>query len=295
LAYPDSDVLQSQYKLFGFGERTGIDLPYEYSGVLPDKAAKARLAEQNAISDEEGTGFFVGDAIQMAIGQGLNAVTPLQLTNAYATLANGGFLLRPLIVHAIFPPGVPDDPAKPGYANVALRVPEKLFTTEVKPDRGLIDTAPLLSITPGLSCVVLFVEGSECRFPNGHQPTAQQTFKGFPHSTIPIAGKTGTAQGLNNAQENDSSVFVAYQTGENAQQGYTIGAYLEKAGYGKRAAAPVVRCLMLGANGLYELDEPALSDELDVRSPLAAPPNPMPSETCLDDATRTIERDRGER
>ncbi len=295
LAYPDSDVLQSQYKLFGFGEKSGIDLPYEYSGVLPDKVAKARLAEQNAISDEEGTGFFVGDAIQMAIGQGLNAVTPLQLTNAYATLANGGYLLRPLIVHAMFPPGVPDDPAKPGYANVAARVPEKLFTTEVKPDRGLLDTAPLLSITPGLTCVVLFVQDSPCRFPNGHEPTAQQAFKGFPHSTIPIAGKTGTAQGANNAQENDSSVFVAYQTGENAQTGYTVGAYLEKAGYGKRAAAPVVRCLMLGVNGLYVLDEPQLSDELDVRSPVAAPRNPMPSEACLDDATRSVARDRGER
>ena len=294
-AYPDQDVLQSQYRLFGFGEKTGVDLPYEYAGVLPDKAIKARLAEQDAITDLEGTGFFVGDAIQMAIGQGLNAVTPLQLTNAYATLANDGYLLRPLIVHAIYPPGVPDDATKPGYADVAARVPDKVYTTEQKPDRGLQDTAPLLSITPGLNCVVEFVQDSPCRVVNTHFPTAQQAFKGFPFREIPLAGKTGTAQGKDNAQENDSSVFVAYQTGEKAQQGYTIGAYLEKAGYGKRAAAPVVRCLMLGVNGLYELDEPVLSDELDVRSPFAAPPNPMPSELCLDDATRTVERDRGER
>ena len=46
---------------------------------------KKRLAEQEAITEKEGKGFYVGDALLMAIGQGLNAVTPLQLTNAYAS------------------------------------------------------------------------------------------------------------------------------------------------------------------------------------------------------------------
>jgi Penicillin binding protein transpeptidase domain len=190
---------------------------------------------------------------------------------------------------------VADDPAKPGYANIAEATPEKVYTTEVKPNGGLLDTAPLLSIIPGLTCVVLFVQDAPCRLVNSHRPTAQNTFKGFPHSDLPIAGKTGTAQGLNQAPENDSSVFVGFQTGEKGQQGYTIGAYLEKAGYGKRAAAPVVRCLMLAVNGMYEIDTPELSDELNVLSPYAAPPNHMPDEQCLNDAAAADERDRGER
>ncbi len=293
LAYPDAPVLQNNYRLFGFGEKTGIDLPFEYRGIVPDAATKKRLAAQKAITAEEGKGFYVGDAIQMAIGQGLNAVTPLQLTNAYATLANGGFLLRPLIVKAIYPPGVPDDPAVSGYANLAARTPEKVFLTE--PKGYLDDAAPLLSIVPGLTCVVVFVPKDPCAFVNGHQPTGQKTFLGFPFDQIPMAGKTGTAQGLNNAPENDSSVFVGFQTGENGASGYTIGAYLEKAGYGKRAAAPVVRCLMLAVNGLYELDKPVLSDVLNIRSPYAAPPQHMPSEQCLDDAARADENDRRER
>jgi penicillin-binding protein 2 len=293
LAYPDNPVLQDNYRLFGFGEKTGIDLPFEYKGVLPDAEVKKRLAAQHAISTEEGQGFNVGDAIQMAIGQGLNAVTPLQLTNAYAVLANGCCLLKPLIVHAIYPPGVPDDPTRAGYANLEARTPETLFTTVSKPDRGLLDQAPLLSIRKGLACVVEF----SCGRINTHQPTAQNVFLGFPHATIPIAGKTGTAQGKGGGDnpENDSSVFVAFQTGDPGQTGYTIGAYLEKAGYGKRAAAPVVRCLMLAVNGQYTLDQPVLSDELNVNSPYAAPPQRMPSAQCLDDGTKVDDRDRGER
>ena len=81
--------------LFGFGEKSGIELPFEFDGRIPTDALKARLAEQDAISDKEGEGFYVGDAVQMAIGQGLTATTPLQLAIAYATIANGGFLLKP--------------------------------------------------------------------------------------------------------------------------------------------------------------------------------------------------------
>ena len=296
-AYPDTPVLQNEYKKFGFGEKSGIDLPYEYKGIVPDKDIKKKLADQGAITQKEGQGFYVGDAILMSIGQGLNAVTPLQLTTAYATIANGGYLLKPLIVKAVYPSGVPDDSFKPGYADLSASTPEQVFSTVVR--HHLDDVQSLEPIVKGLTCVVRILIPSCPQFINGRTPTAQGAFLKFDFNHIPFAGKTGTAQGAQNKPENDSSVFVGFQIGENGEpklDGYTIGAYLEKAGYGKRAAAPVVRCMMLAVNGAYEaVDDIQLSDALDIRATTAAPRQIMKSDQCLVDATPTEVTDRRER
>ena len=61
--------------------------------------------------------LLVGDNVQVAIGQGLMAATPLQMANAYSTLANGGFLLQPTIVKTIYEPLVPD--LEPGMADLS--------------------------------------------------------------------------------------------------------------------------------------------------------------------------------
>jgi penicillin-binding protein 2 len=81
-------------KYFGLGERTGIDLPGEARGVAPDPAYKLKL-------DPE-TGYWsVGDTLQAAIGQGFDLVTPLQLANLTAAIANGGTLYRPQVVQQV--------------------------------------------------------------------------------------------------------------------------------------------------------------------------------------------------
>jgi penicillin-binding protein 2 len=77
---------------FGLGEPTGIDLPGESPGLVPD----ARWKEQNW-----GETWYVGDTYSFGIGQGYLAVTPLQLLNAVATIANGGDLLRPRLLKEI--------------------------------------------------------------------------------------------------------------------------------------------------------------------------------------------------
>ena len=116
-------MLQDEYELFGFGAKSGIDLPVR----VPRHRARRRRSRPTSpsrarISDKEGQGFYVGDAVQMAIGQGLTATTPLQLANAYATIANGGFLLTPTVLKAIYAPGVPDS-QMPGVADIAAGVP----------------------------------------------------------------------------------------------------------------------------------------------------------------------------
>lgn len=82
---------------YGFGQSTGIDLPGEAIGIVPDNQWK--------IDNVDGLGMFTGEQLLAGIGQGFDAVTPLQLLNAYCALANGGNLWQPHVVKAITPPG----------------------------------------------------------------------------------------------------------------------------------------------------------------------------------------------
>jgi penicillin-binding protein 2 len=77
---------------WGFGSRTGIDLPGEVAGIVPTDAWKRRVLN---------AGYYTGELYQAGIGQGYNMITPIQLINAYAALANGGTLYRPQLVRRI--------------------------------------------------------------------------------------------------------------------------------------------------------------------------------------------------
>ncbi|MGQ0602147.1 MAG: penicillin-binding transpeptidase domain-containing protein [Anaerolineales bacterium] len=76
-------------QLFGFGERTGVELPAEQAGFIPDPNWK-RI--------NQGESWSLGDTYNAVIGQGFVQVTPLQMLNAYNVIANGGQLIRPRIV-----------------------------------------------------------------------------------------------------------------------------------------------------------------------------------------------------
>jgi len=80
---------------YGFGKPTGIDLPGETSGIVPTNQWK-----QEALGEP----IFPGEVYQAGIGQGYDVVTPIQLINAYATLANGGTVYRPHVVREILGP-----------------------------------------------------------------------------------------------------------------------------------------------------------------------------------------------
>ena len=90
-----ADRLGHWAEQYGFGSPTGIDLPGEVSGIVPTNEWK-----QGAL----GAPMFAGETYQAGIGQGYDAVTPLQLINAYAALANGGTLYQPQLVHEIVGP-----------------------------------------------------------------------------------------------------------------------------------------------------------------------------------------------
>ena len=144
------DVLQDGVRRFGLGSPTGIDLPYEYGGTVPDAELKADLAERGVISEDEGQGYFVGDNLQLAIGQGLLSVTPLQLANGYSTFANGGTLWRPFVVQAVLAPGAPDlEPGRVDLASAVVVDSEPFFRFNLDLGRALRDFVTRMERTHG--------------------------------------------------------------------------------------------------------------------------------------------------
>jgi penicillin-binding protein 2 len=83
---------------FGLGQKTGIDLPQEVSGVMPSEEWKIRNFKQK---------WFAGETISVGIGQGAVAATPIQMARALGAIASGGLLVRPHVVNPTdFPPNV---------------------------------------------------------------------------------------------------------------------------------------------------------------------------------------------
>jgi penicillin-binding protein 2 len=104
---------------FGFGQKTGIDLPAEASGIVPSNHWKLH---------DMGLPIFPGEVYQAGIGQGYDVVTPIQLINAYAALANGGKLYQPQIVREIVgPDGTVVRPFQPKLIR-RLPVPQSVLT-----------------------------------------------------------------------------------------------------------------------------------------------------------------------
>lgn len=86
------ELMKKYLELFGWGRKTNIDLPGERDGFIPDSKWKNEFI---------GTPWRVGDSYNMSIGQGYILVTPLQITNSFVAVANGGKLMRPMLVRKI--------------------------------------------------------------------------------------------------------------------------------------------------------------------------------------------------
>ncbi len=86
------DKIKQYLQLFGWGDETGIDLPSENSGFIPDKQWKA---------ENVGVVWTVGDTYNTSVGQGYLSVTPIQVAMSYASIINGGKLLSPKILKEV--------------------------------------------------------------------------------------------------------------------------------------------------------------------------------------------------
>ncbi|HYU82030.1 MAG TPA: penicillin-binding protein 2, partial [Candidatus Polarisedimenticolia bacterium] len=145
------DAIAKYARMLGFGAPTGIDLPNENGGIMPDPAWKL------ATFDEPWT---IGNTYQEAIGQGFVAVTPLQLLNAYAAVANGGTLQTPHLLKS-----VTDASGKA----VPIAPPPPIRKLDMSADN-----------------LRLLREAARKVVTSGHAY--------MPNAKLPIAGKTGTAE-----------------------------------------------------------------------------------------------------
>lgn len=153
----NGDMLAEYARKYGLGSRTGIDLPSEKKGLVPDDQWKRNQLNM---------GWYPGDAVNLSIGQGSLLTTPVQIVSLISTIAADGVGYRPQLVNKI--------------RNVDGEI-EKEFNPEISIDlRDQIDSSVFAAIKEGMHDVV-----------NKSYGTASRHFDDFP---LAAAGKTGTAQ-----------------------------------------------------------------------------------------------------
>lgn len=235
---PQDEGIQDSARLFGFGGGTGVALPYERSGVVPDRDY-FDLQFERGVFGRGGNQWYAGDTINLAIGQGDMLVTPLQMANAYAAVAAGGRLHQP---------------------NIASRVVDRdgnvLKSFEPRVRRQLVwpreISDPLIDGMNGVTAYNLPSTLDEGYVIRG---TAFEAFNlpleggvDFPLESWPVAGKTGTAE---QDGEADTAWFVAFGPAPWPERGLVnepevvVAVVLEEAGFGGVAAAPVASRIML--------------------------------------------------
>lgn len=200
---------------YGFGRTTGIDLDGENAGVLPSPEWKRKRFQQD---------WYPGETVNSGIGQGYWIVTPLQLAQGVAAIANGG-VRRPLrLVHA----------QRHGFNTAWTPLPIAAG------ERIVGDSAHLRAVQEGMLAAV-----------HGPRGTATVIGRGAPYL---IAGKTGTAQKISrkgSASMNPRSLplhlrhralFIGYAPADNPR--IAVAVVVEHGGYGASTAAPIARKIM---------------------------------------------------
>ncbi|MEU9231575.1 penicillin-binding protein 2 [Streptomyces subrutilus] len=233
---------------FGLGSETGIDLPNEVTGRIPDRRWKKSFwaankdswckqgkkggtyVEQIAYeSCLEGNQLKAFDSINFAIGQGDVLVTPIQMATAYSAISNGGTLFNPTVGKAVISP-------------------DGKHIQMIKPKahgRLPIDAQTVKDLDRGLRMVVE---------PGG---TAAWRFGGWPLDKIPMRAKTGTAQ----VYGKQTTSWLATYTDD-----FTIVMTISQGGTGSGASGPAVRNIY---NAIYGLD---MAGKQDVKKALLLGP-----------------------
>ena len=202
---------------FGFGQKTGIDLPSEYTGVLPSREWKSKRFAKS--SDPTAKEWRAGEMVSVSIGQGYNAYTPLQMAHATASLANNGVVHQPHLVKEILDFGA-----------------RKITRINPNPERQIPFKADNFEYVKHAMEKVLKPGGTAHRIGGGLAYT--------------MGGKTGTAQvvqikqgGRYNAaalreQHRDHAWFISFAPLEKPE--IAIAVILENGGWGAYAA-PLAR------------------------------------------------------
>jgi penicillin-binding protein 2 len=223
----DGQPLQRWAHRLGLGRDTGVDLPSEVSGLVPDKAWRAEVGDRErrcrkrkhiaetapfgcGISDMRP--WTVGDNVNLAVGQGDLQATPLQMAVAYAAVENGGRVVRP-------------------HLGVAVEDANGREIQKIDPG-----TARRVRMDPGGRDAIMAGLHAAASAPGG---TSADVFKGWNQSAYPVFGKTGTAE---RPGHGDQSWYVCFVP--NASRPIVLAVTVEDGGFGAEAAAPIARVML---------------------------------------------------
>ena len=208
------DSLAEYANRMGLGHKTGIDFEYEKSGLIPTAAWK---------KSAKGVSWQEGETLSIAIGQGFNLVTPLQVCQMTSALANGGILYKPFLIEKIIDPEGHVIKEFEPIIDVELIGMEKFFELIRK---GLV----------------------------GAVNDRHGTGKAARLKDITVAGKTGTAQVVTMEKfkevdeedvaykHRDHAWFTSFAPAENPEIAVTV--LVEHGGHGGSAAAPVAKKIL---------------------------------------------------
>lgn len=231
------DNIHSFVSQFGLGQKTGIDIEGEGLGLLPSQEWKLKRFKEK---------WYAGDTVSVGIGQGYNLVTPLQLANATAILANNGIAFRPHLLRYV---------QDSKTSQLQILPSEVLYSLNFKPANLALVKNALIDVT-------------------GPGGTAARAGANSPY---PIAGKTGTAQVIALKQnekyaenrvderQRDHALFIAYAPADNPQ--IALAVLVENGGHGAATAAPLARQVLdfylLGKRTQNALPAPNENQEAD--------------------------------
>ncbi len=229
------DPLITVAKQFGFGRKTGLDIPGEADGRIADRAWKlsywnamkakyCKIDAQNTTGKRdflhvyarefclEGNRYRATDAVNYSIGQGDTTVTPIQLARAYAALSNGGTLYAPRIAKAVVSP-------------------DGTLIKKIKP----VVQGKVKSTAAAMKYV------DDALLGTAKTGTLAWKFGGFPLDEVPIRGKTGTAE----VYGKQSTSWIATYT-----EDYVVVMMLTQAGTGSGTSGPAVRAIWESLYGI---------------------------------------------
>jgi penicillin-binding protein 2 len=222
------NIIQNMAHRLGVGQETGIDLPKEFQGVVPDREWRAQRNKEELACERrehkascgyvaEVRPWSVGDNMQLAVGQGDLLTDPLQMAVAYSTLVNAymhegrGTVVRPHL-------GMEIDDSKGGLVQS-------------------LSSQPAGHVHLNYTDLSLVMEGihDAASEPGG---TSAAVWAGWNQAQHPVYGKTGTAQ---HTGKEDQSWYMCYIA--DPTHPIVIAVTVEQGGFGAETAAPIARLI----------------------------------------------------
>ena len=209
----NEDILQDWAFELGIGRPTQVDLPFESSGILPDRELFDRWRDEQPWR-VRAEGWLGGDLMNIAVGQGDILVTPVQMATAYSSMVNGG---------TVYQPRVASEVVGPDGSTVRELAPRPIRDAGLSP-------ATVASLRRDMEAVVSV-------------GTAQQAFADS-GLVGRVGGKTGTAQGFTDDEGrlHDSTAWFVGAAPIDSPR-YVVVVMVDEGGSGGSVAAPAARAI----------------------------------------------------